>query len=374
MSSVEPAGWRDIAVELLERQQVVTARIALKVRSGATGYAELSVDQFDAPHAENMAFLLRSIEGYRMPTAVERTHMREFGALRATQGIGLEDFLQGGRVASRELLAEIIDIGRIHNVTDAFLLTATNYMLDLTDQFMLAFTAGHRQAELSHARLDEQQRADFTRALLLGSLESTHLVLRAQHHGIDPDRTYVPFRAIAPLPANGALTFTTTIDGDHAGFTDTLTHSGDQPIGHGPAVRLNQLPGSFALATRALRTAITFHRSGSYNLGDLGLLPAVLADPDTGDQLVHRYLPSIPEIDATILTTLHTYLETGQNVDRTATKLIVHSNTIRYRLKRYQDFTGIDLRAPEIPRELWWALRRHEVLRPRQARVIEFDS
>ena len=45
--------------------------------------------------------------------------------------------------------------------------------------------------------------------------------------------------------------------------------------------------------------------------------------------------------------TLRTYLDTGQNIKRTAQELSVHRNTVRYRIKRILDVLGVDLSDPE---------------------------
>jgi DNA-binding PucR family transcriptional regulator len=39
----------------------------------------------------------------------------------------------------------------------------------------------------------------------------------------------------------------------------------------------------------------------------------------------------------------------------------VHHNTVRYRLRRYQDLTEIDIRDPNHALEAWWALERHRL-------------
>ncbi|WP_198528225.1 helix-turn-helix domain-containing protein, partial [Mycobacteroides abscessus] len=44
------------------------------------------------------------------------------------------------------------------------------------------------------------------------------------------------------------------------------------------------------------------------------------------------------------------------HVERTATKLFVHQNTVRYRIARFEELTGTSLGDTEVLLEVWWAL------------------
>ncbi|HEY0449248.1 helix-turn-helix domain-containing protein [Actinophytocola sp.] len=55
------------------------------------------------------------------------------------------------------------------------------------------------------------------------------------------------------------------------------------------------------------------------------------------------------------------YLTLGMRADLTAERMSVHHNTVRYRLRRYEELTGIDLRDPNHALEAWWALQRTRI-------------
>jgi DNA-binding PucR family transcriptional regulator len=90
------------------------------------------------------------------------------------------------------------------------------------------------------------------------------------------------------------------------------------------------------------------------------LLPAVLADQEIGDELVRRYVEPLGagEGRLLILETVRSYLSAGMRVEVSAEQLSVHHNTVRYRLRRYEELTGVDLRDPDRAVEAWWALQR----------------
>ena len=59
--------------------------------------------------------------------------------------------------------------------------------------------------------------------------------------------------------------------------------------------------------------------------------------------------------------TLRTYLAQGMRIEDTARALHVHANTLRHRLKRFEEATGMSLRDPRAVVELWWALERRRL-------------
>jgi sugar diacid utilization regulator len=151
------------------------------------------------------------------------------------------------------------------------------------------------------------------------------------------------------------------VDGDVAVFIDHFPRGKLRTaIGIGPPARLDGLEPSFRRATRAMATAAAFDMTGVYDLGGLGLLPAVLADNDVAEEVTRRYIAPLTTSEGTrpILETVHRYLQLGMRADATAQHLSVHHNTVRYRVRRYEELTGVDLRDPNCALEAWWALQR----------------
>jgi purine catabolism regulator len=98
-------------------------------------------------------------------------------------------------------------------------------------------------------------------------------------------------------------------------------------------------------------------------LGLTGLLAAV-----TDERLVdysRRHLGPLTEHDNTrkgsLVSTLRAYLETGEQ-QQAASRLRVHPNTLRYRLDRIREISGVDLEDPETRLNLAVALRVQALL------------
>ncbi|WP_433677698.1 PucR family transcriptional regulator [Nocardia sp. CA-119907] len=340
-------------------------------RRAAAGYRRLEPAELMPFTQRLIDTVLAALVEQRGPSVHDTQMFREFGTVRAGQGITLEELLGGWRVGCRELIDEIQEIGRNYNFTDGLQLDLTRELLHVMDAAIIEFSAAHREVELERARLDHRVRGDFVRAALTGSLGRTEISALAQRYGLDSEMTVVPFRA-RPADSYSSETlerhltrfsssrFTTTVDGDLAGFVERLPKDAPVAVGTAAAARVDELTPGFGEATRALNTADAFGCKGIFDLASLGLLPSVLADTEVGDKMVHRYLDGVAGSDSAeiLFETLRAYLDCGQHVETTAKRLVVHPNTIRYRITRYEKLAGIDLRRAGVALELWWALQR----------------
>jgi DNA-binding PucR family transcriptional regulator len=98
--------------------------------------------------------------------------------------------------------------------------------------------------------------------------------------------------------------------------------------------------------------------SGIHDVPSLGLRAAIVADDDVGEALSARYIaPILGEASGQeLIASLRAYFECGMHVERAATRLFVHQNTLRYRIGRFEAITGANLREPQVAFEVWWAL------------------
>jgi hypothetical protein len=85
------------------------------------------------------------------------------------------------------------------------------------------------------------------------------------------------------------------------------------------------------------------------------LLPerAIDGDSEARQILVERVYRSLEEVGGALLDTVAAYLESGGSLEATARALFVHTNTVRYRLRRAVEVTGY---LPTSPRDAF-ALR-----------------
>jgi hypothetical protein len=374
------AGWDALFDGLLAGREALVADMIALTREELPAYSDVAPDALLPGFGLQLDAVLRAARNGHPVSDDELKVLADIGEHRAVQGVPIEDMLRAWRIgiqvvidhSSRVAAAEAIDA----DVTLAFV----RAVLTWADVTMVTTATAHRRAELELARSDEERRAALVRGLLFGTLPLAEVRDQVRVYGFDPTRTYVAVRARpADLDARrhleaalGLLDATphreglrVTLDGDLAGFLrGRPSLDVAATVGIGPPRPLDELADSFRLATRAFLCAERFGLTGVHSIDDLGLRPCIADDRDVGDALARRFLePLGAGSSATeLVATLRAYFDCSMNVDRTAEQVYVHPNTVRYRLGRFEEMTGVQLRDTRTAFEVWWALEHAATL------------
>jgi hypothetical protein len=229
---------------------------------------------------------------------------------------------------------------------------------------------------------NEAQRGSFLRGVLDGSVSPAEAQARAAAYGLLPGGRYMALRG-RPSPGAEPHELRRAIEqsvGTESGDVLVGIVAGEvwgvvarRPdvspeqgtVGLGTAADLGAVDGSFRLAARALETATAFELTGVVGIDDLSLRPVIMSEDHLGDRLVRRYLDPLRELGefgTTLEHTVREYLAHNSRIDDSAKALIIHPNTLRHRIDRFQQLTGADLHRTEDVIEVWWALERRRVV------------
>ena len=136
-----------------------------------------------------------------------------------------------------------------------------------------------------------------------------------------------------------------------------------------PCENVADFPRSYRQAKLALRLlAVTERDDRVVRFDDLGVyrLLAGIEDPDEVERFVQHWIGTLLAYDeqrgADLVRTLGHYLDRGGSYDATSAALIVHRNTLKYRLQRIRQITGLDLSDPETCFNLKLATRAWQTL------------
>lgn len=127
------------------------------------------------------------------------------------------------------------------------------------------------------------------------------------------------------------------------------------------------LATAYRVAAGALRLRLSARSGGFVDARDLGL-PSLLLETGTPEALrgfARRLLDPVIDDDARrsgdLLTTLQAWLGAGCSAPQAAARLVVHPNTVAYRLAKVERLTGRDLHRADVRLELQLAVTVHEL-------------
>ena len=366
---------------LLERAEPMAEDAVARFQEMFPSYARVARSELTPIVVANTHSLLQSI---RDPDyVVDVSSYRESGEERARSGITSDEMLHAWRIGLKVVREQAYGLASELGMGDDVVLAFVEELLQSGEVGMLESAAGHREAELEMARHEQHHRTNFIRGILFGTLAPAVIRAQAAAYGLDVDGHYCALRA-RPTDAVGVRALerqlgiadgagprrglAALLDGDLAGFVlAPLRGSISAMVGVGPPANLDGLENSFRLASRALESATATELTGPVEIDQLGLLPAVIADRDVGEQLLRRIVDPVlaqGKSAATLLETVSRYLENDLRLELTAEQMFLHVNTVRYRLRRFEELTGTSLRHVDDLVQVWWALRRRGIARP----------
>jgi hypothetical protein len=354
-----------LVTEIEGELDAVVEAIGERIREEIPDFRRLPKQRLATAVRGNVTRALAALRELREPTADELERAAAVGRERAEQGLKVDAVLHAYRISIGAVWTRFGELAREHGADVATVLAFSETLWLWADAVMDVVGAAHREVELEQAREEQQRRDAFVLALLTGTLGPDELRREAATFGVDPERQYVAFRARGPLPRRGELAI--TLEHDVAGIAPAPPDP--RPgvtVGYAAATRLDALPAAFAQASRALQTAMAFGEWGAFSLADLSIRPAILADEPLGDAFAARHLAPLAQLGrlgAELEATLRTFLAQGMRMEETARTLHVHPNTLRHRLRRYEETTGASLRDPRVLVEVWWALERRRLER-----------
>ncbi len=286
--------------------------------------------------------------------------------------------------------------------------------LDEVDQLVCEHGAAACALEMAKQKAvnetEKRLRGTFLDRLLLGDVSLQEAVRQGERFNHDMARTHVAFvlswrgdskpslrrlettvNAIIEAQDASALVWTREKEGEvvvfHAtDFEDPIDHSlalsnafSDEicqkhpqnrvAIGLGQVARdVNAWRASYRDAVQAMELAERLQTDIPLFIGDLGVYQLILSLSDRNrlSEFCEQTLGTLTEYDmrqnADLIKTLEAYFNCHGNLSQTAESLIVHRNTLLYRMNRINEIAGIDLSRPETRLALHLALTIRRLL------------
>ncbi|KQU06663.1 hypothetical protein ASG56_03190 [Rhodococcus sp. Leaf7] len=294
--------------------------------------------------------------------------------------------LWAGQTIPLELVAHSIQLGARElfkmvrrNAAEQGLSTdAVDDIQDMMWEWATSYSAAVNTVVQERAVAGATRRADLLRQLIEGSYVPAVLQAHASEHGIDighhyrvaclawnDSSTVSDVRAMLRIRCGGGglVVVDAVIDGFLVALLPRVPDGMDAAVsvGVGDALPVSGARASFRQAHLALDLATRFGRAGVLDLAALGPLPLLALGEESADRLASAHLTPLLERGPSgrdIIDTVAAYLEHDRRVDDTAAALFVHRNTVRNRVARFGDLTGLDIDRTADLVLAWWLLTR----------------
>ncbi len=349
----------------------LTSRILRLYREQLPDYDVVPDDEIVQSTRVMLRIVVTEAGSFRLPDAATRDRLEELALRRASQGLPLEVLAQGYQLGSREMLSVVDAVARDVGLPPELSLAIHDSTWHFANEAAGVFARVQRDLTVARARFDAERRSTFARSLLDGSLSGDQVHGDAVLFGLDPRAQYVVvvFRSRSSEDD-------TVLRRMYAGFPSQslvanlrsnlvcISRTAPKAVAGtlaavGPPEPLGRLRRSFDEAVLALETAEQFGLTGMVSLSDLGPKPLVLGAPQAAEHLRAHHLAELERLgDAgtDITETARVFLDCDLSVPETAGRLNVHGNTVRYRMHRFRDLSGLDYRRTEDLITMWWLL------------------
>ncbi len=372
--------------EMRERGPDIATETEARIRKRwYDAYAKVSTQGLRASCLRNVELSYWVVREHRRATPQEIAAHATVAAERAREGVPVEDMLSAWSLTMGVIRDMFLELALESNARPRSILEATQLLWELAEDVTVQLAVVHHDTEVALARHDELQRGEFLRHVLLGSVSGGEMNRRAATYGLQLSDRYHAVRA-RPIHAGDAGSLTqlrraletsggwggrqnclvAILDGDVAGVVAAPPNvsTPGAMIGVGPPAHLGAMEPSYAAASRILDVGLRFSMTGTHTLIDVAAQAAVADESEIGDLLIDRYLEplsAVPDLRDLMEETLRIYFVNGLSLKRTAQVLRIHPNTVRYRLRRFEEITEADLADTEVLFRVWWAVERARI-------------
>lgn len=378
-SPIEGSPELEKVIELLRSRGESIAKTTVdEIKNRLPGYRIVPDEEIFNQCIENVN---RSATSLRTGTAPSSGEIAEasIAGTRAQQGVPVEDVLQAYRISLGQIKNCFLEVTRgvlpTHQIVEG-----VRILWESTDAVEFELSRHHQNQRQWAENQDKQLWSHLFAGLLSGRLTNMEFEKTIGHFDLDNDLIYIPlrfqakgdvrheeFRRQVKKQSQGfkQQPVFAMVDGDLACLLrdppDNVANFSDCTAGIGEGSTLDRISQGWANASRALRTAVTFGSTGFHTVDSLGLRSLVVSEERIGNVLFARYCRPFlqqEEFGLPMLKSVWTWLTYSRNFARSADELCVHPNTLRYRLRKFEEVTGADFDNLRTLAEIWWALER----------------
>ncbi|CAM3246027.1 helix-turn-helix domain-containing protein [Nocardioides dubius] len=354
------------------------------VTTAITGVRQLVQEVASLPPADMagqtramMAAATRALAGRRGPTEAELSFVEDLAVTRAQQGIPIEVVLAAIHVSERAIWSRGREVAAELGLDPMRVLDARELYDDWAEAVRARLIRAHREAGSRSSGADRE--VEVVRRLLGGG---TAGALAAAEAGLTPGRPVwvlaaqgddalqrlrkvaghrpqawaadlidgsVAITARAPADPGSGAERDAGADRDGGAAAEVIGVAGPVPIEEAGAAR--------RLAITAIAAGRSAGRQGLVPIAEVAVLAALGSREDLAVVLEERYGTARAALGAqapAVTRTVLAWLDAARETEVAAAALYVHANTVRNRVQRFSEVTGLDLGHPVEAMQAWW--------------------
>ncbi|WP_223881196.1 PucR family transcriptional regulator [Nesterenkonia ebinurensis] len=361
---------REIADRLAADCRAIVEKVVQELRASQPEYDPVEDEELDRSVTRNVNMAVRTLaKGTALP-AEDLNEGLLTGRERYEKHIAVQDVLQGFRTCFTIIHNHFVMYCEAIGVDTRTALRGSRILWAVADGFTARIVAAYRDLATESAIRDAELRTEGVRRILRGEPS----IGIYQRLGLDPSHRYAAVCCSFPSGRGSTVRSRLETSGSYSGAPAQVVFEGelvvglvskrpepqkDQIIGIGPFVSLSEVAGSYQVARKLLTIAQAKQLGGIYSAAEASWRLALLESPGVSAHLIDKCIAAVVEygdFGQEIIDSVEMYFEDSCVVKIAAQRLMVHENSLRYRLRRYEEITGLRLSNPADIAEIQWAL------------------
>lgn len=360
----------------------LSAKVADLVHREQLSYRDISDEALYLAVHRNMETALRVLRDARIDPHAHLDQVTRTIEERHQAGIAMEEAVRAFALCIWQIHQRYLEISTDAGLDHEELLRGSDTLWRLGDAITTQVVVVYNEMNLRRSMIDAQRRVELVRHLLAGQLSSAEL----KKLGLDSGRRCAAVRCSRPGGLNASDQRQLEAGGGEPGAAAILAVVADECIGvvskeptvppgvlvaMGPWVPLAEVARSFELADRIAHVCHHLGLTGLQRLETLSWKVAAVDQPEIATSLRQRLLDPLAgegTFGAEIEASVRSFLGHRLSITHAAAELCLHVNTLRYRLRRFEELTGTDLSDPSDLLDVAWAFSLGS-LPPRNVRL-----
>ncbi|UIZ91417.1 helix-turn-helix domain-containing protein [Corynebacterium sp. CNCTC7651] len=329
----------------------VAAETATEIIETLDSYKEIDVASLRESCERNIEQAITALRSGASPSPGEMHIAEVVAQSRFNSGLPVEQMILGYRVSLQNIHSKFVETGKLRLSAEAFA-TGSKILWQVGDAFLVRSVVAFQDLESNKLESELEKRARAMSAVLAGEAPPTAL----SRLGLIENGTYAVLRVALsedPMRMRGEIERGGSLPGMPAAVVaagpDLVAVIAAKPeidfdcvAAIGSFQPLQNIKTSDLEARHVLEASRRLGKKGLHDIAKLSWRLAVSQDKLLGRYFMDRFVAPLQSDSWGLLRTVTVWIDSGFSYSKAAGMLFVHENTVRYRVDKFCQMTGMD--------------------------------